>query len=142
MVIWTATPFQWERISRLSGRAGVSGVKGHHRNMTSGRSSRRTPRSITLSAQAWDGIGRSLKLSTRELQIVRAIFDDRTEFAIAADLGVSPHTIHTHCGRLYKKLAVTDRTMLMLRVIDEFIALTVAPGSVLPPICAQHPAGR
>ena len=95
-----------------------------------------------LSGQAWDGIARSLKLSTRELQILRDIFDDCTEFAIATDLGVSPHTIHTHCRRLYRKLAVTDRAMLILRIIQEFIALTVAPGSALPPICAKHTAGR
>ena len=95
-----------------------------------------------LSGQAWDGIARSLKLSTRELQILRDIFDDCTEFAIATDLGVSPHTIHTHCRRLYRKLAVTDRAMLMLRIIQEFIALTVAPGSALPPICAKHTAVR
>jgi DNA-binding NarL/FixJ family response regulator len=95
-----------------------------------------------LSEQAWDGIARSLKLSKRELQILRGVFDDSTEFAIAADLGVSPHTIHTHCRRLYRKLAVTDRAMLMLRIIQEFIALTVAPGSALPPICSERLAGR
>lgn len=95
-----------------------------------------------LSAQAWGEIARSLKLSTRELQIVRGIFDGCTEFAIATDLGVSPHTIHTHCGRLHRKLAVTDRAILVRRIIDEFIALTVAPGSALPPMCAQLTAGR
>jgi DNA-binding NarL/FixJ family response regulator len=95
-----------------------------------------------LSEQAWDGIARSLELSTRELQIVCGIFDDCTEFAIATDLGVSPHTIHTYCRRLYRKLAVTGRAMLMLRIIQEFIALTVAPGSALPPICAKRSAGR
>ena len=95
-----------------------------------------------LSGQAWDEIARSFKLSTRELQIVCRIFDDCTEFAIATDLGVSPHTIRTHCRRLYQKLAVTDRAMLMRRIIQEFIALTVAPGSALPPICAKRSAGR
>jgi DNA-binding NarL/FixJ family response regulator len=95
-----------------------------------------------LSAQAWGEVAHSLKLSTRELQIVRGIFDDCTEFAIADDLGVSPHTVHTHCGRLYKKLAVTDRAMLMLRIIAEFIALTVAPESTLPPLCSKRTEGR
>jgi DNA-binding NarL/FixJ family response regulator len=95
-----------------------------------------------FSDQAWEEIARSLKLSSRELQIVRKVFDDHTEFAIADDLSVSPHTIHTHCERLYHKLAVTDRVKLVLRVMDAFLALTVASETVLPPICANRVAGR
>jgi len=95
-----------------------------------------------FSKQAWDEIARSLKLSGRELQIIKDVFDDHTEFAIAAHYGVSPHTIHTHCQRLYHKLAVTDRVRLILRVADEFLALTLAPGSTLPPICTNRAAGR
>jgi len=120
----------------------MSGVNRRQKNTGAGRLRRPARRSIMLSPQAWNAIARSLKLSTRELQIVRGIFNDSTEFAIATDLGVSPHTIHTHCGRLYRKLAVTDRAMLMLRIVNEFMALTVAPGSALPPICARHTAGR
>jgi len=92
--------------------------------------------------QAWEKIAHSLKLSGRELQIVREVFDDQTEFAIANNLNVSPHTIHSHCERLYHKLAVTDRVRLVLRVTNEFIALTFAPESNLPPICANLAAGR
>jgi len=95
-----------------------------------------------FSKQAWDEIARSLKLSGRELQIIKDVFDDHTEFAIAAHYGVSPHTIHTYCERLYRKLAVTDRVKLVLCITDEFLALTVATGSLLPPICANRVAGR
>jgi DNA-binding NarL/FixJ family response regulator len=95
-----------------------------------------------FSKQAWDEIARSLKLSGRELQIIKDVFDDSTEFAIAAHYGVSPHTIHTYCERLYRKLAVTDRVKLVLRITDEFLARTVATGSLLPPICANRVAGR
>ena len=95
-----------------------------------------------FSEQAWREIARSLKLSGQELQIVRKVFDDYTEFAIASNLHVSPHTVHTHCERLYHKLAVTDRVKLVLRVMDEFLALTVASETVLPPICANRVAGR
>jgi DNA-binding CsgD family transcriptional regulator len=97
---------------------------------------------VMFSKKAWDEIARSLKLSERELQIIKDIFDDRTEFAIAAHYGVSPHTIHTYCGRLYHKLAVTDRLKLVLRVTDEFLALTAAPTSALPSICANRTTGR
>jgi DNA-binding CsgD family transcriptional regulator len=98
--------------------------------------------SAMFSEQAWGEIARSLKLSGRELQIVRGVFDDHTEFTIAANLSVSPHTIHTYCERLHHKLAVTDRVKLVLRVTNEFIALTFAPESGLPPICAHRAAGR
>jgi DNA-binding NarL/FixJ family response regulator len=95
-----------------------------------------------FSERAWQEIARSLKLSGQELQIVRGVFDDYTEFAIANNLNVSPHTVHTHCERLYHKLAVTDRVKLVLRVMDEFLALTVASETSLPPICANRAAGR
>jgi DNA-binding CsgD family transcriptional regulator len=95
-----------------------------------------------LNEQAWSEIARSLKLSPRELQIVRGVFDDHTDFAIGANLGISTHTVHTHFDRLHRKLGVSDRVELVLRVIQEFVALTVAPESVLPSICARRAAGR
>ena len=95
-----------------------------------------------FSRLVWDKIGCSLRLSGQELRIVRGVFDDCTEPAIADELNVSSHTVHTHCERLYRKLGVTDRIKLVLRVIDEFLALTVAPGSNLPPICSNRAAGR
>jgi DNA-binding NarL/FixJ family response regulator len=96
--------------------------------------------SAMFSADAWTQIARRLALSGRELQIVRGTFDDRTEMEIAADLHISPSTIHTHVERLHHKLAITDRAQLLLRVMQEFIALTAAPGSDLPPICAIRTA--
>src|SRR5438046_2895378 len=97
--------------------------------------------SAILSDRVWSEIARSLRFTTRELQIVRGVFDDRTEFAIAADLGISPHTVHTHLERLRHKLAVVDRTSLVLQVVKEFLKLTDAPGSMLPPLCGWRAAG-
>jgi DNA-binding NarL/FixJ family response regulator len=95
-----------------------------------------------LSDLAWREIARSLRLSPRELQIVRAMFDDRTESAMAAALGVTKRTVHTHFERLHRKLAVADRLQLVLRVMEEFLVLTVAPENHLPPLCANRAAGR
>lgn len=61
------------------------------------------PDSVILSAQAWQQLARSLRLTKREIQIVRGIFDDQTELAIAANLGISTHTVHTHVERLHRK---------------------------------------
>ena len=95
-----------------------------------------------FSEQAWAEIARSLMLSACELHIVRAVVDDRTECAIAADLGTSPDAVHTCIERLHHKLAVADRAELILRVTDQFLALTASPQSVLPSICANRTAGR
>ena len=98
--------------------------------------------SLVLSEQAWNEIARTLKLSGQELQIVRRVFGDQTELAIASQLRISSHTVHTHCERLHRKLDVTDRVQLVLRIIGEFLALTAASGSALPPICAVRTADR
>jgi len=95
-----------------------------------------------FSRAAWAELGRSLRLSGRELQIIRGIFDDLTEFAIASELGISCHTVHTHVERLHRKMDVRDRVELLLRVMCEFISLTAAAESTLPPICARRAAGR
>jgi hypothetical protein len=70
------------------------------------------------------------------------MFEDRTELAIAADLGIARRTVHTHFERLHRKLEVVDRLQLALRVMDEFLALTVSPDNNLLPICSEHAAGR
>jgi DNA-binding CsgD family transcriptional regulator len=92
--------------------------------------------------RVWAAITRSFNLSNREQQLVRGVFDDCTDFSIASGLGISPHTVHTHFERLYQKLGVANRAQLILRVVDEFLALTASPGSSLPPLCPNHSAGR
>jgi DNA-binding NarL/FixJ family response regulator len=57
-----------------------------------------------LTESAWQAIAASLQLSGRELEIVRAIFNGQKETAIAARLGVTPRTVHTHVERMYRKL--------------------------------------
>jgi DNA-binding NarL/FixJ family response regulator len=76
------------------------------------------------------------------MQIVQKIFDDRTELEMGKELDMSPATVHTHMERLRRKLVVAGRGELLLRVMCEFLRLTAAPQSVLPPICARRAAGR
>jgi DNA-binding CsgD family transcriptional regulator len=91
---------------------------------------------------AWAAIADSLQFSGRELQLVRGVFDDQKDLALASALGISIHTIHTHFERLHHKLAVNGRPQLIQRVMQRFLALTAAPGSVLPPICACRTTGH
>jgi len=98
--------------------------------------------SAVFSDLAWEAIARSVKLSGRECQIVRAVFDDETDRALAQRLGISLHTVHTHVERLHRKLAIMNRPQLLVLVLREFLTLTVAPENQLPPICADHASHR
>jgi hypothetical protein len=95
-----------------------------------------------FSQKAWEEIARNLKLSGQQLQIVKGMFNDLTDASIADNLKISPHTVHTYVERLYRRLGVTGRVRLVLRVMDEYNALTLASGTILPPLCATFSAGR
>ena len=104
-----------------------------------GEPRRAIPEGHKLFAQpAWAALSRSLHLSQREQQLLRGVLDDWTDASIAAALGISPHTVHTHFERLHQKLGVPNRVKLILRVVAEFLALTASPASDLPPICPNR----
>ena len=94
-----------------------------------------------LSDHAWLEIARALDITKRELQIVQSVFDNQHEAEIAKRLKLSPHTIHMHLNRLFKKLTVKSRTELVLRIVEQMVALTLSETSVLPPICPRHHTG-
>jgi DNA-binding CsgD family transcriptional regulator len=94
-----------------------------------------------LSDYAWLEIARTLGITKRELQIVRSVFDNLTEERTAQRFKLSPHTVHMHLNRLFKKLTVTSRTELVLRVVEQMVALTLSETAVLPPICPRHHTG-
>ena len=95
-----------------------------------------------LSAHAWHEIGRTLDITKRGLQIVQAVFDNQHESEIAKRFKISPHTVHMHLNRLFKKLNVTSRTELVLRIVEQMVALTLSETAVLPPICPRHHTGK
>jgi DNA-binding CsgD family transcriptional regulator len=98
------------------------------------------PGSTMFTEQAWAQLARSLDLSGRELQIVRGVFDEHTEMTIATDLRISPNTVHTHFNRLHRKLGVTTRTGLALRITRQFLALAASPQNPrFLPVSAQSP---
>jgi len=97
--------------------------------------------SALFSPIAWDSLARHLEISGREFSILRGIFDNQVEFAIAKDLGISAHTVHTHVERLHRKLQVTTRTQLVIAIMAKFLLLTESAVDGLPPICPRRIAG-
>jgi DNA-binding CsgD family transcriptional regulator len=67
-------------------------------------------------------VTRVLALSARESDIVKAVFEDQKEYCIAANLGISSHTVHTHLERIYRKLHVSSRVALVVRVFTEYLS--------------------
>lgn len=94
-----------------------------------------------LSDYAWLEIARSLGITKRELQIIQSVFDNQHEADIARRFKLSPHTVHMHLNRLFKKLTITSRTELVLRIVEQMVSLTLSETAVLPPICPRHQSG-
>ena len=76
----------------------------------------------------WRVLVNRLGLSTREAEIIRRVFDDLTEVAVARELGLAPSTIHTYLRRLYRKLGVKSRGELLTLVFSEFLRINEASG--------------
>ncbi len=87
-------------------------------------------------------MARSLRLSPREVELVQGLFDGRTEQAMAAGMGISPHTVHTHMERLHHKLEAGHQVALVLRVLAEFLRLAGARRRGVHPICLRRAGGR
>lgn len=81
-----------------------------------------------FSPAQWQLVVATLRLSPRETEIIQAIFDDQREASIAAALGISVHTVHSHIERLYRKLGVRSRCSLVVCVVGAVLrALNDAP---------------
>jgi len=91
--------------------------------------------SSMLSDIAWRAITESLGFSRRHMQILQGVFDDDKESVIAENLGISPHTVHTHLERIYRKLGVRGRLELVQLILAEFLRLIADVTSGVPPIC-------
>ena len=114
------------RSTYLAGRRSPSTLGSETKGKDSENSARLKPtshrgRSI-LPPDAWEVIAHSLRISGRELQIIQEIFDDRKESAIADDLTISVHTVHTHLERLYRKLGVSTRVGLVVCILSEYLS--------------------
>lgn len=82
---------------------------------------------IPLTEEDWTVLSGTLRLSGRELDIIQGVFLGETESAIAEALGISPHTVHSYFDRVYRKLHVSGRTALVVRIFAEYLRLSSGP---------------
>jgi len=52
----------------------------------------------------------SAELTRRELEVLQLIVDGMSNKQIARHLGISEKTVKTYCGRMFRRLGVSDRT--------------------------------
>jgi DNA-binding NarL/FixJ family response regulator len=72
--------------------------------------------------------GGAVRLSERELDVVRLVVDGRSNDEIAARLGIGPKTVESHLRRLFERLDLASRTELATRALREGW-LEVPPGA-------------
>lgn len=61
------------------------------------------------SKQKENDLAEKFSITDRELDILKGIIEDHTEYQIADKLFISPHTVRTHIKNIYKKLHVHSR---------------------------------
>jgi len=95
-----------------------------------------------LSRTDWRRISVHLNLSQRESEIAFLMLGERTESAIAHFLCISPHTVHAHLERLYRKLGIHQRYGLVARVFRTYIELKPEPAVRERHAATVRPAGQ
>jgi DNA-binding CsgD family transcriptional regulator len=76
-----------------------------------------------VSEEEWESIRHDLGLSPRESEVAFQVLRGLGEKNIATVLGISPHTVHTHLGRIYKKLGIHRRSHLVVRIFQAYSEL-------------------
>lgn len=85
------------------------------------------PPSSYLKSDDWRCIADSLGLSARHLDVVQGVFDGLDQASIGLQLGVSPHTVHSHLNLLYRNMGVNSRCELIVRVFLVYVANQARP---------------
>ena len=60
----------------------------------------------------------TVRLTVREAEVLRLISRGRTYAQVAAELGVSLHTVGTHIKNAYRKLDVHSAAAAVMRAIE------------------------
>ena len=68
-------------------------------------------------------MARVLRLTAREEQVARLLFEDFSRSAIALRLGCGRETARAHIDRIFEKLAVKSRLAFEMRVVRVHLLL-------------------
>ena len=60
-------------------------------------------------------------LTKRELQVIRALAQGKSDRQLAQSLGISEKTVRSHTSNIYRKLHIFDRTQAVIYAIREGI---------------------
>ena len=71
-----------------------------------------------ISNSEWSAVKSHARLSTREAQVCRLLFEGKKRDEIAELLGISPRTVRYHLESLHKKLQISTRVGLVLRMVQ------------------------
>ena len=70
-----------------------------------------------FSAEEWQELSKQLGLSPRQAQVARLICRGHMNRELATALGIKPDTVRMHRRELFKKLKITDRVGVPVRLI-------------------------
>ena len=71
-----------------------------------------------ISEAEWADVKSYARLSRREGQVCRLLFEGNKRDEIAEMLGISPRTVRYHLESLHKKLQISTRVGLVLRMVQ------------------------
>jgi DNA-binding CsgD family transcriptional regulator len=68
-------------------------------------------------SEAWVGIAEMLRLSSRQVEVVRCVLAGQSDDEIASALSLERATIRTHMERLHERLHARNRIQLATRIL-------------------------
>lgn len=69
----------------------------------------------------WSQLKRKLRLTDRELEVLQGLFDEQTDQAIAASLGITTRTVRAHLDSVYRKCHCRTRTGAVVSVFRTYV---------------------
>lgn len=103
----------WQRLVVLSGRADARAVHAAHSCGVRGVLVRPSPEARPARTRP----GGLVKLSDRELEVLRMVADGQTNRRVGERLGLSALTVKSHLARIARKLGSGDRAQLVATAI-------------------------
>ena len=76
------------------------------------------PGSEMLSLAQWTVAAQKLRLTNREKEVCKELFDGHTRNEIADHLGIKARTVRHYMEHIHQKLAVSNRVGVVLRIIQ------------------------